>query len=291
MTDKKPIKKAMKKPIAKKDLKKAPRKNKTDTRKNKRTSVHDFDFCEPPLDDSNTYEKMGSVVARRTVNRTNILEEDDYKLDPHGPMSRRMNQITPMEKQFCDAYVDNIGIIAARTPEEYAEKVAEKIGIAIHGARQWASVTLQEPCVQRTINKRKRAQARAACITKENILAEYSKIAFSDIGDIATVENGSLRFKNFDEISDDARATIAEITEVSGEKSTSIKLKTHNKMEALKVLMTHMGLMEPEKKDEHGSPQQLAMMALQTMQMMSENTGGALPSPETAHTADDKNPS
>jgi len=58
-----------------------------------------------------------------------------------------------------------------------------------------------------------------------------------------TFSTGGVKLKASDELDDDAAAAISEVSETRGEFNSSTKVKMHNKVQALKLLAQHTGLL------------------------------------------------
>jgi len=206
-------------------------------------------------------------AAKKSTKKTDLVDQDLYKI-----MSRKLYHMTPLERKFGDAYVDNIGTISARNDEDYAIAVAIHIGIENYNAKGWSKSALKEPCVQHYINNKSRSQIQAQGITKERILAEYARIAFADIGEVVEFKDGRVKVKPFEEMGEDARRGVSSIQETVGEKSTTIKITQHDKMKALEMLAKHEGLVDEDRNDE--TPAEIAIKAIAAAQEMARITGG-----------------
>jgi len=81
--------------------------------------------------------------------------------------------------------------------------------------------------------------AERLALTKERVLGELMKIAFSDIARVADWMDGALVVKDSGRLDADTRAAISE---VSISKSGAVKVKMHSKLDALVKLGEHLGL-------------------------------------------------
>lgn len=90
-------------------------------------------------------------------------------------------------------------------------------------------------------------------ITRERILREYSKIAFSDLTDVMEWSGAHLTLKPSDLLPAEVTGAIAEIT-IKSERSDdeqivdTFKVKLHDKLKALDVLAKYSRLVETEEK-------------------------------------------
>lgn len=76
----------------------------------------------------------------------------------------------------------------------------------------------------------------------DRLAAEYARIAFADIGDIADWdEGGALTLRAKGDIAKDDRAAIAELKTRPGKHGTRTTIRLHAKQAALDALAKHLG--------------------------------------------------
>jgi hypothetical protein len=75
------------------------------------------------------------------------------------------------------------------------------------------------------------------------VLAEYAAIAFSDITQIVGIEQGEVVVRNLDELPPAVRRSIASIEQTA---NGAIKVRLHNKVQALDSLAKHLGLFDAD---------------------------------------------
>ena len=100
------------------------------------------------------------------------------------------------------------------------------------------SQLLRNPKVAAYLAERRARIAAAADIDAERILREYARIAFADSRDVMAWGPDGVRLKPSEELTADAAATVAEVSETMGtdKGGGSIKIKLHSKAEALNAL-------------------------------------------------------
>lgn len=142
-------------------------------------------------------------------------------------------------KRFADKYFETLnGSLSA----EYA-------GFSKNAARQQAWELLQRDDVTEYLTQLKAEYAEKSGISKQRVLDEYRKIAFSDVRNILTVDGG---LRSIDDLDDDTAGAIAGIESFDeftrdGEKlGTNRKIKLHDKLRALEALSKHLGLFEKD---------------------------------------------
>lgn len=83
----------------------------------------------------------------------------------------------------------------------------------------------------------------AAGITAQGVLAEIRRVAFSDMRDFQSWGPNGLTLTASEELTDDAAACVAEVSETVTESSTTMRFKLHDKIAALTTLAKHLGLL------------------------------------------------
>lgn len=198
----------------------------------------------------------------RTSSKRRLVDEDPYKF-----MHRRHNQVTTLEREFAHAYVDNLCLIQADNNEDYAAKVAQIIGIEKYNCKRWSKGALEEPCVQRLINRLSRDRSKRTEITADRVLAEYARIAFSNIDEIV---DDNFEPYPLSQIDEDAKSSISSVKKIPGKFGTIIEIKRNDKIKALEMLAKNLGLMEEQNQE---SPEEIALKALQAAKAMGDMMG------------------
>lgn len=89
-------------------------------------------------------------------------------------------------------------------------------------------------------------------VTKERITEELAKLAFTTAEDVMTWGPDGVIVKPSSELSDEAKASVAEVTETRSEKTgTTIKVKTYDKRAALETLGKSLGMFQEKVNHEH----------------------------------------
>ncbi len=117
-------------------------------------------------------------------------------------------------------------------------EAAIRAGYSIKSAIELACYLKRLPNVARAIERGREAQARAAHVEASRVLAEYARLAFSDLSRVADWGKEGLVLKPWSEIAEDDRASIAALS--GGKEGARIRL--HSKQRALDSLARHLGL-------------------------------------------------
>lgn len=143
-----------------------------------------------------------------------------------------MRKLTPKQQRFVDEYLVDLNATQAAIRAGYSKKTANE-----QGARLLANVSVQGAIAERMKARQERVE-----ITQDRVLAELAKIAFGD--QRAVMEWGPTGVKLLDSktLTDDQAAMVAEVSETVTAAGGTLKLKTHDKVGALKLLGEHLGM-------------------------------------------------
>ena len=167
------------------------------------------------------------------------------------------NKLTPKQAKFVEEYLVDLNATAAARRSGYSANNADKIGPRLVG----------ESRIQAAIAVRQ-AELRKTAITPEWVLAQYKKIAETDIKDFLRFgtekvqvgvepdeEGGSRPIYEYRQVvdarpSDEVDGTL--INEVSISDKGTFKFKLHDKLNALEKIAKHLGMFV-EKVEHSGS--------------------------------------
>ena len=149
------------------------------------------------------------------------------------------DKLTPKQQRFIDEYLVDLNASAAARRAGYSARTAEAIG----------KENLQKPPIRAAIAERQEALRRKVEITQERVIAELAKIAFGDQRRVVSWGPHGVKLRPSTVLTDDEAATVAEVSETN---NGGLKIKTHDKVGALKLLGEHLGLFT--KKLEHSGP-------------------------------------
>lgn len=142
-------------------------------------------------------------------------------------------KLSPKQERFCQEYMKDLNATQAAIRAGYSEKTADP-----QGPRLLGKVRIKERIAELQEKLQKKTD-----ITVERVLNELSYIAFSRPTDIADWDGDSLMLKDSDELPENAVASISEISCRTTEKGSKIvSAKTHSKIQALSMLMDHLGM-------------------------------------------------
>ena len=139
-----------------------------------------------------------------------------------------MPRLTPKQACFVEEYLVDLNATQAAIRAGYSERRASEFGYSL----------LQKNTVQGAIEAAQRERSARTGVTADRVVQEIARVAFSSLRDVATWGPSGVQVRPDDEITPEAAAAIAEISETN----TGVKVKLHNKVAALEQLARHVGL-------------------------------------------------
>jgi len=156
--------------------------------------------------------------------------------------------LEPRQEDFVYEYLVDLNATQATIRAGYSEK-----GASVQGSRLLANVKIQT-----AIAALRKERADRYEISAENVLREYAKIGFSNIGDYIDTD-GRLPEIDMQDLSRDQLAAVSEITVDTREEFdgfgqdrehvadiVKVKFKMHSKQSALEALAKNLGLFEKD---------------------------------------------
>jgi phage terminase small subunit len=140
-------------------------------------------------------------------------------------------QLTPREQRFVSEYIIDLNATEAA--------IRAGLGKTRKSATEIASRIRRKSVVAAAISALITERSGA---TGSRIIEELGKLAFADVTDIVKVENGCVVVTDTDKLTPDQRASIAEISETIGEGGRTIKVKMHDKIQAIDKLAKVLSL-------------------------------------------------
>lgn len=163
------------------------------------------------------------------------MSEDTEK----KPKERQLN---PKQELFCQQYTIHWNATRAAKEAGYSEKSAMELGYQL----------LQNPSVKSRIEKLTEHALKEMGISRARVLNELSRIAFTNMSDLANWNESGVRFKSSEEISPEIATAISEVSETVTQAGGTLKIKQHDKVKALELLGKHLKMFTD--KHEHSGP-------------------------------------
>ena len=159
---------------------------------------------------------------------------------PQTQLNGHKGSFTPKQNHFVQEYLIDLNATQAAIRAGYSELTA----------RQMGAENLSKPNIAAAICEAKKTRSKRTEITQDRVLEELARIAFANVGDYLKVgENGILAL-DLAGADDEAMGAIAEVTQdtlinASEGKAVSVRrtrLKAHPKLQALRILAEHLGM-------------------------------------------------
>jgi len=152
--------------------------------------------------------------------------------DNDGPAE---DPLTPRERRFAEEYV--VDLVAARA--------AARAGYSRRTARSISSELLQKPHVAEAIAQLIAERTERTRVTADRVVQELAVVAFSDMRDFSANDSGQMRLAA-GAPSHAARAVAAikrrRRSDADGIIEATVEFRLWNKLEALRLLAPHVGL-------------------------------------------------
>lgn len=142
------------------------------------------------------------------------------------------NRLTPQQRKFVDCY------LAGFT----AEQAAIEAGYSAKNAAQQSTRLLGNQSVKTEIKRQQDKRSKKLHVTADRIVEELARIAFSDLGAAVSWGPGGVFLKDSEGMDIDIRRALAEVSETSGGKTTTRRVKLHDKLRALDLLGKYLGM-------------------------------------------------
>ncbi|MSR55807.1 MAG: terminase small subunit [Gemmataceae bacterium] len=151
------------------------------------------------------------------------------------PESTASKELTLLQELFVEEYLVDLNATKAAVRAGYSKESAKSIG----------SENLTKPDIQKAINEAMEERSVRTGITADRVLREIAMIAFSDIREIEITPEGKLLSCGPETPRAVAGFTF-ERTETKDGPRVRSTIRLHNKLQALVVLMQHLGLVMPD---------------------------------------------
>ena len=143
--------------------------------------------------------------------------------------------LTPKQETFVGEYLKDLNATQAAIRAGYSPSSAAEIGYE----------NLRKPQIAAAISEAFKARAERTRVDQDRVVLELARNGFSDMREIASWGPDGIAYKASGELTDEAAAAVAEITETvtstkdGGERRTRT-VKLHSKLRALELLGRHL---------------------------------------------------
>lgn len=124
-----------------------------------------------------------------------------------------------------------------------ATQAAIRAGYSPGSAARYAVELLNKTHVAEAIKRAMQERNQRVEISQDRILEELARIAFGDLRDAVTWGKEGVKLKESAELTEDQAAAISEVSETSTKEGGSTRIKRHDKVKAIELLMRHKGML------------------------------------------------
>lgn len=143
-----------------------------------------------------------------------------------------MRKLNPKQQRFVEEYLVDLNATQAAIRAGYSPKTAGQIGERL----------LKKVEIQQALAERMKARQARTEITQDMVLDELAKIAFGDQRRVMTWGPSGVKLRASETLTSEDAAIVAEVSESVTAAGGTLKLKTHDKVGALKLLGEHLGM-------------------------------------------------
>lgn len=118
-------------------------------------------------------------------------------------------------------------------------EAARRAGYPFGSAKKRANELMQRPRVLEAIQEQREERAARLGITADRVVEELARVGLASMADLATWDGEGVRLNASDDLSPDEAAAIVEVSET---KDGQVKIKLAPKLQALKLLAEHTGV-------------------------------------------------
>ena len=123
-----------------------------------------------------------------------------------------------------------------------ATQAAVRAGYSPQSARTQAADLLTNPNIAAAIAEAQAARGRRTEVTADRVVLELARVAFGDPRRVMSWGPGGVRLRPSAELADEEAAIVAEVGETTTKEGGSLRVKTVDKLGALRLLGRHLGM-------------------------------------------------
>lgn len=147
-----------------------------------------------------------------------------------------MTGLTNKQRLFVAEYLVGLNATQAALKAGYSPRSAEVIGCE----------NLKKPKIALAIQDAIQRRIERTEITSDKVLKEYARLGFSRMDEFTSWGPDGVEWKDSSELSDDAAACVAEVSETISEGGRTRRFKLHSKTAALRDMAQHLQLLGKE---------------------------------------------
>ena len=147
-------------------------------------------------------------------------------------------KLTDKQRAFVAEYLVDLNATQAAIRAGYSAKTAGAIG----------DENLRKPAIAKAVELEQAKRAERTELTQGRVLEELKRIAFGDLRDAVVWGPSGIELVDSAALTDAQAAAISEIGETVTKEGGSTRIKRHDKVKALELIMRHMGMLNDKLK-------------------------------------------
>lgn len=161
-------------------------------------------------------------------------------------------KLTTKQRAFAQEYIKDLNATQAAIRARYAPKSAQQKG----------SMLYNDPRIRVVIDELLAEQAQELAeksgVTREMVLRELARIAFSDLRKVISWGPNGVALHNSDGLTEDEAAAVAEVSQKETSAGTHIQVKRSDKVKALELIGRHLSMFKDQEPPSGDSPPPMA---------------------------------
>ena len=145
--------------------------------------------------------------------------------------------MTPKQQRFVEEYLVDLNATQAAIRAGYSAKNAGKIGFQL----------LEKTRIAEAISAGQRSRFKRLDIDADMVVQELAKVGFANAGDYFDWGPGGIKVRDKADLTPEQQAAVAEVSETTTKDGGTVRVKLHNKLDALEKLGRHLGMWKDDK--------------------------------------------
>lgn len=160
----------------------------------------------------------------------------------------KKGKLTDKQKAFVQEYLVDMNGTQAAIRAGYTSNVLYAGNIAFR--------LLKKVDIQKALSAAKAKRDKRVGISQDRVMLELARVAFSSMKEFAKWDGNTVGLRDSDELSEDSLACVQEVSETVTAAGGSTKIKLHNKLQALELLMRATGMLSKDEKPQDDDEQE-----------------------------------
>jgi len=174
--------------------------------------------------------------------------DNKFGWDPRYTWNQDEDGLSPMMRRFVEEYPKDLNASRAAIRAGYSEK-----GASVRG--NWL---LSQEKVVKALRIEFEKMTRRNRIDQDKVIREVAKLAYSNIADFVKWSDSGITLTPSQYLSKSDTAVIKEVSETTGPKTSTVRIKLYDKPQALLMLCRYLGILDREDEGSKADPKKTA---------------------------------